>query len=263
MCFRIVRIEGDGSIKLILASELECSETNLTNDSGYATDGAKGVKGNLITAHYGYKKIASVLTRYANDYINSEDKENSARVKLNEWLERKITNESDLALLKSDIWCIGDLTNGYDVNSNGNIIGKIDDLIKANTSFTYISRIKYDVTKTPSYKCTTTGVDGETDINKVGMLTFDEVVYAGGGSVTNSNYYLINNATTKEWYTLNPFAYDETSTTAMWAVNITGELDFIIDINQAYNGLRPVLTLKSSVKITSGDGTITNPYKVS
>ena len=96
MCWRIVRIEGDGSIKLILASEKTCSTNNLTNDSGYATDGAAGVQGTKLTANYGYKMVDG---KYINDYINSAaNTTGNARTKLNAWLERKITNENDKAL---------------------------------------------------------------------------------------------------------------------------------------------------------------------
>ena len=264
MCFRIVRIEGDGSIKLILASELECSETNLTSDSGFATDGAKGVKGNLINAHYGYKVNGEF---YINDYINSEtDKENSARVKLNEWLERKITSDSDLALLKSDTWCIGDLTNGYNYQDTGEIIGKVSDLINSKTPFYYSAENKHEVTKTPSYKCTTTGVEGETDINKVGMLTFDEVVYAGGGNVSNSNYYLNSNISSI-WWLLSLYNTTLSDNKIAVLAHTVSKIQENSSLNYAYvrliNYLRPVITLKSSTKITSGDGTISNPYKVS
>ena len=262
MCFRIVRIEGDGSIKLILASELECSETNLTSDSAYATDGAKGVKGTVLKANYGIKSISKY--KYVNDYINSEyNKENSVRVKLNEWLERKITSESDIALLKSDTWCIGDLTNAYD--NSGNILGKIDDLISTKTSFYYSSGYKYNVTKTPSYKCTTTGVEGETDINKVGMLTFDEVIYAGvNGTITDNSNYLLNNSNSGDWLLLSPGKYvaDESGTTVFLVSKMTGIYTHYQSTTNLYM-FKPSITLKSNVKITSGDGTISNPYKIS
>ena len=256
MCWRIVRIEGDGSIKLILASEKTCSTTNLTTNSGYATDGAAGVQGTILTANYGYKMVNSY---YINDYINSAaDKTGDARTKLNEWLERKITNESDKALLKNETWCIGDQTNGYD--STGKVIGKVDDLINSDTDFNYTAGNKYSVTKTPSYKCEITGVEGEVDINKVGMLTFDEIVYAGSGNSKNSNYYLNNNATTKEWWSLSPDRFYSDSYVSSSYVSYDGRLDSdIVNLDVA---LRSAVSLLSSTQITGGDGTISNPYTV-
>ena len=258
MCWRIVRIEGDGSIKLILASEKTCSTTNLTNSSGYATNGAAGTQGTILKANYGYKMVNSY---FINDYINSASSINNARTKLNAWLERKITSESDKALLKNETWCIGDQTNGY--NSSEKVIGKVDDLINSGTNFEFIAGNKYWVTKTPSYKCETTGVNGEIDINKVGMLTFDEIVYAGGGNNSNSNYYLNNNATTNYWWALSPdYFYSGNNGVRSFYVNGNGSVDSNGVNDDDHVALRPTVTLLSSTQITGGNGTISNPYEI-
>ena len=261
MCFRIVRIEGDGSIKLILASELDCSEANLTNDSGYATDGAKGVKGSLLTAHYGYKVVDE---KYINDYINSaSDKENSARVKLNEWLERKITSDSDLALLKSDTWCIGDLTNGYSSPDYSIIKGKtIDELINENLLFSFSSAARFRFTHTPTLVCDKTGKNGEVDTNKVGMLTIDEIVYAGGGNEGTLNYYLNDNAKSAIWQLLTLDSYDFSGKVVYKEVVDEKGASNGVDYVDTANNIRPVIVLNNSVRFVSGDGTISNPYKV-
>ena len=259
MCWRIVRIQGDGSIKLILASELSCSETNLTSDSGYATNGARGVKGTILKAHYGYKMIGDT---YIKDYINSpESNSTSARTQLNAWLERKITTEEQEKYLKDENWCIGDLTNAYSYNDTGEIVGTVDEMISNGENFEYTAGNKYLVTKTPSYICETTGKTGEIDTNKVGMLTFDEIVYAGGGKNSNSNYYLYNNATTNYWWALSPSDF--------FLSDFGGDRSFIVDdggsIDYSYvgisgSGLRVAVSLKSSVVFKDGDGTLEKPY---
>lgn len=258
MCWRIVRIQGDGSIKLVLASEKTCSTTNLTTNSGYATDGATGTQGTILTANYGYKMVNSY---YINDYINSASSTNNARTKLNAWLERKITSESDKALLKNETWCIGDQTNGYSYDNTGEVVGTVSDLINSGTSFEFTAGNKYFVTKTPSYKCETTGVDGEIDINKVGMLTFDETVYAGAVNSSNSNYYLNNNATTNYWWALSPdrFTSDFDGVYSFYVGD-----DGVVNCNLMVgsNALRPAVSLKSSTQITGGNGTVSNPYTI-
>ena len=263
MCWRIVRIEGDGSVKLILASEKTCSTTNLTTNSGYATDGAVGVQGTILTANYGDKMVNGLNSYYINDYINSASSTDNARTKLNSWLERKITSESDLTLLKSETWCIGDQTNGYSYYSDtGEVIGTVSDLIKSGTDFRFTAGNKFDVTNTPSYKCETTGVDGEIDINKVGMLTFDEIVYAGGGNKENANYYLNNNATTKHWWALSPI-YFSGDTFFVNSSIVYKEGSLGSNLVGTGNSFRPAVTLLSSTQITGGNGTISNPYTVS
>ena len=259
MCWRIVRIQGDGSIKLVLASEKTCSTTNLTTNSGYATDGAAGTQGTILTANYGYKKVGGYLI---NDYINSASSTNNARTKLNAWLERKITSESDKALLKNETWCIGDQTNGYSIDDTGEVVGTVSDLINSGTSFKFTAGNKYNVTKTPSYKCETTGVDGEIDINKVGMLTFDEIVYAGGGKSANSNYYLNNNATTNNWWALSPGLFRRGNKRVYsFSVNYDGNVDAGYNVNSDV-ALRPAVSLLSSTQITGGNGTVSNPYTI-
>ena len=260
MCWRIVRIEGDGSIKLILASELSCSDTNVTTSSGYATDGAAGVQGTELSATYGYKSVGGYSV---DDYINSAaNTTNNARTKLNSWLERKITSESDKALLKNGDWCIGDRTTAYDLSTYALKTETAEELINAGTSFSYSARKRILNTKTPTLKCDGKKErDGEIDTNKVGMLTVDEVAFAGATDSSNSTYYLNKNATSSYWWALSPSFFD---------VDFSGVGSFSVinggDIN--YNGVsfafsfRAAVSLTSSTKITSGDGTVNNAYTV-
>ena len=267
MCWRIVRIQGDGSVKLILASEKTCSTSNLTTSSGFATNGAAGTVGTTLTAHYGYKTRAISNRIYQiNDYINSAaDTTGNARTKLNSWLTTKITSESDLSLLKDDTWCIGDQTNGYSYDDTGEIVGTVSDLINSKTNFYFTAGNKYKVTKKQSFKCETTGTDGETDTNKVGMLTYDEIVYAGGGSSANSTYYLNNNATARNWWALSPsLSLNSSSNTygTFSVIELYGDGRIFNCGGTDTISLRPVVSLVSTTTVSSGEGTISSPYVV-
>mgnify|MGYP004521850289 FL=1 len=276
MCWRIIRIQGDGSVKLLLASEKTCSTTNLTDDSGLATDGAAGTQGTKIKTEYGKKSIKDGF--YLLDYING-NKEGQARYDLNLWLNRKITNENDKLLLKNETWCIGDQKNGYEYwyNTSGNIIGTIDDLINSNTDFYYVAAKKLS-TNTPSYKCDITGTTGETDINKIGLITLDEVMYAGGtfgsaneGESDNNNSYILDNGQSDYTVgdcnlTLTPYALNIIETPVGYYSNpfpifITSG-GVANDASTDNGGIRPVLSIKGGIKITSGDGTIEKPYEI-
>ena len=261
MCWRIVRIQGDGSIKLILASELSCSDTNVTTSSGYATDGAAGVQGTKLNATYGYKKVGSY---YIDDYINSAGTTENARTKLNAWLERKITSESEKALLKNEDWCIGDRTTAYDYSTYALKTETAEELINAATSFYYSAGKRIHNTKTPTLKCDgTKEKDGEIDTNKVGMLTSDEVAFAGadGNDSENSTYYLNKNATSNNWWTLSPSHFlADFSYVVSFFVGYDGLLNNIY-VNET-SSLRVAVSLASSAKIISGDGTVNNAYIV-
>ena len=263
MCWRIVRIEGDGSIKLILASELSCSDTNVTTTSGYATDGAAGVLGTKLSAHYGYKIVGSYD---GDDYINSaEDTNGNARTKLNAWLERKITKDSDKALLKNEDWCIGDRTTAYDFSTYALKTETAEELINAGTSFSYSAGKRIWNTKTPTLKCDGNKErDGEIDTNKVGMLTADEVAFAGadGNYNSNSTYYLNKNATTNYWWALSPINFfSKNYRVSSFEVENNGSLQTSY-VSITYGSLRAAVSLTSSTKIISGDGTVNNAYTV-
>ncbi len=283
MCWRIVRIQGDGSIKLILASELPCSDTNVTTSSGYATDGAAGVQGTELSATYGYKMVGSY---YIDDYINSTaDTTGNARTKLNAWLERKITKDSDKALLKDENWCIGDRTTAYDYSTYALKTETAEELINAGTSFNYSAGKRIWNTKTPTLKCDgKKDRDGEIDINKVGMLTADEVAFAGsiGFDYTDQlTYYLKKNTTSNSWWTLTPLQFidyfsdvyhkDVKSVSSFVSLygntlsypNRVAESDFVYSGSNGFAvQLRPTVTLLSNIQISSGDGTVNNAYVV-
>ena len=244
MCFRIVRIEGDGSIKMILASEKTCSETNVTSSSGIAS-----------SAIYGYNNYG----RKRNDYLNSA--EDNARTKLNSWIEEKITNNTNVtdyskALLKTDNWCIGDRTSAY----NGSTLKteSADELLNTRTNFQYSGYKRAEVETTPSLMCDgSKEKSGEIDENIVGMLTTDEVIFAGATTATNSTYYLNKNAGTY-WWTLS-LRDSRNGYDTVYGINGNGALSGD-EVYQTYSGVRPTITIIASAEISSGDGSITNAY---
>jgi len=113
---------------------------------------------------------------------------------------------------------------------------------------------------TPGFKCESDGNNKGIVNGSIGLLTYDESIYAGGyyknyGQL-NTNYYLYNSNI--YWWMMSPFGFDIHS--SVWRGGING------DINGSYIdtpcSLRPVINLKSSVQILSGDGTKDNPFVV-
>ena len=262
MCWRIVRIEGDGSIKLILASELSCSDANVTATSGYATDGAVGVKGNFLASTYGYKKIGS---KYAEDYVNSASTTNNARTKLISWLERKILNKNEKALLKKEDWCVGDRTTAYDLDTYALKTETADELIKAEIPFRYNTGKRLSKDNNITLKCDGKKEnEGEIDTNTIGLLNVDEAIFAGaslsGNLTTNDKYYLNNNAKSDNWWILSLIYFYDTT----YVNPISGEGYFYgnpsVEFDNVY--LRPVISLMSGTEISGGDGTVNNAYVV-
>ncbi len=111
---------------------------------------------------------------------------------------------------------------------------------------------------TPDFKCSSDG-NGKGVVNaSVGLLTYDEVVYAGGYyNQNNSNYYLNNPAI--YWWTMSPAGF-ESGRSSVWNVYTSGSV-YNYDVRNL-SRLRPVLILNADTLVT-GDGTSSDPFVVS
>lgn len=127
-----------------------------------------------------------------------------------------------------------------------------------NYTHTYFGGYNRLVTsKTPSIVCPTSTSDFGGIYNlKVGLLTADEVVIAGGSfGMNNYSYYLYNG---ENFYTMTPSEYFN-YTAQVFAVN-TGGMLTTSPVNQTL-GIRPVINLQANLTV-SGAGTIDSPYVI-
>lgn len=118
----------------------------------------------------------------------------------------------------------------------------------------------------PTFECKNDSdlytTNGSTDGNKaltypIGLISMDEVWYAGGYKASNQRYYLYNG---HNYYTISPSNFDGSSANVFY-VNSVGYLSSV-RVDSVYNML-PVINLKSEVTISRGNGTSTNPYVIS
>ena len=91
----------------------------------------------------------------------------------------------------------------------------------------------------------------------VGLITLDEVVYAGGTYHNANATYYLNNST--EYWTMSPCRFVGDMAYVGYVVG-SGSMNF--DFSGYVIGVRATVNLSSYVEITSGDGTIDNPYIV-
>ena len=124
-------------------------------------------------------------------------------------------------------------------------------LTSGNTNMTVYSSY------TPDFKCSSDG-NGKGVINaSVGLLSYDEVVYAGGYyGKSNNSYYLYNNT---YFWTMSPAGFSG-STLFVWYVGTTGGI--YSNTVTATLVVRAVLNLTADTKISDGDGTKENPFVV-
>ena len=160
------------------------------------------------------------------------------------------------------------LENWYQTNigGNNNLAGKVasgnyyceqakakygDDATSESATMTTYN--KY----TPDFKCSSDG-NGKGVVNaSVGLLSYDEVGYAGGyNGQANNIYYLYNNT---YFWTMSPSGFSG-SYSCVWRVHDAGYINNDSSFNTI--AVRPVLNLTADTQISSGDGTKNNPFSI-
>ena len=271
-CWRIVRVGGDGSVKLILHNDNTAGASNpcdVANNSASAAFARYSGTTYKSAFNSSYNDNAYVGFKYgtvgASTYEATHANTNNSTILTN--LETWYTN--NLAAYESVIddnaWC-NDKTNVTDTTFNlwnwSNVTG-----LGYGTNTTFYSATQRLVSKSgsaggtsPSLKCT-----GElSKINsKVGLITADELAFVGyayGYELQNSTTYLQENVTDTFWWSLSPYYFDG-SYASVW--NVGGDIGLFSN-SYVYStfGVRPLISLKSTTNAT-GNGTSNSPFIIS
>ena len=142
---------------------------------------------------------------------------------------------------------------------------------KSSESSVYPAHGRIAINKRPTHACPSTNGSRYTVSEETGngyltypiaLLTADEASYAGLiWGTTSSNSYIKDNTTgVNYWWLLSPYANQE-SLYCSFIVSSQGSITASFLAN-GYS-VRPSVSLKSCVTVTSGEGIITNPYTVS
>ena len=108
---------------------------------------------------------------------------------------------------------------------------------------------------TPSYECSNIN---DLYTTKIGLITADEVMYAGAaGTTSNYGYYLY---TGNYYWTMSPYYVDSYGNASVFRVYSDGNLNGA-SVLWTDGGVRPVISLNANITIT-GSGTISNPYVI-
>ena len=265
--WRIVRINGDGSVRLVLDSSAGTSKFNSSyNDNAYV----------------GYMYGTPGSTTYDATHENIND--STIKTAVDKWYEDNLkTYYADY--LADTLFC-----NDKTLASNG--IGGVTTQLGYGKNKTYYSsaeRLQYSAgttsitTSKPTFKCAESASDdysrftvnvttlpngNKTNGNlkyPIGLLSADEVAYAGAykAGQRNESYYLYNSSMTSWWLSTLGNYYGSYAYYA-YGWNVTGSGGYINSggsVNCTY-ALRPSLSLKSELLVSGGDGTKENPYTV-
>ena len=255
--WRIIRINGDGSIRLIFTGTTAPTESQKVKMTGTGTQiSTIRFNDNDSKAEYvGYKYEIGKQHGLAND--------STIKSALENWY-KTTTLYSDDATLK----LVADTPFCYDraaSTSTTGIYGEISSWASTGTTYYYRSLERTNNSWNPSLKCSSE-LDKYSVVNGVlsypiGLITADEVVLAG----TNGTNYL---CTGQAYWTGSPSGFISDSFAFVYSVSYLGGFNTTITssgsitgiyVHDTYNGVRPVINISADASI-SGDGTWNNPY---
>ena len=261
LCWRIVRVEGDGAIKIVLEDRYATCNDTVDSDGSGTADYMYTGNWSIGRANYGYYETED--GKYLTDYENSNDRTNSIQAVIDSWLSNKFSSDN-LAKLKDSKICIGDDNEIYDEEIN---------LITRERGFElgvffYEPYVRLS-NGYASLKCSSNQLS--TSTYKAYPLTVDEVVFAGGLLYyTNDTFYLINDYQKEQmdqfWTLTKSMFVDESMDDYVYSVNYDGFIfdNFIFDHPDYSSSLvRPAVSLIPGTVLSGGDGTQSNPYVVS
>ena len=256
--WRIIRINGDGSIRMIYAGT--SPHENGYNDFS-TNDTIIGISEYNSSyndnAYVGYMYGTPGSTTYDATHSNTND--STIKTLVDDWYRSHLSRSS--YAIADTIYCNDrSITPVYSFTGTG--IG-IEDTAYSNLKRNWIDH-------TPSLKCTNINDRFTVENNigntaltyPVGLITLDEAAMAGGltynpySYITNTDYYLY----TGDWYwTMTPDAF-AAGYAFVGYVNSGGRLEYSrVDGNG--HGARPVVSLNSDA-ISRGSGTMIDPFVV-
>ena len=272
-CWRIVRVGGDGSVKLILHNDNTVGAANPCDAANNSTSAAFArYSGTTYTSKFNekYNDNAYVGFKYgtagASDYASAHANINKSTIlnNLENWYTNNLKDYADK--IADTVWC-NDKTKVTDTSYNpwsygGNATG-----LGYGTNKTYygatqrlVSTNKIAGGTGPSLKC-----NGElSKINsKVGLIIADELALAGYAfGLENTTTYLQENATEEYtyWWSLSPNSFDG-GYASVWDVFGSDGIFANDDVSRSF-GVRPSISLISSTTISGGSGTSEDPYVI-
>ena len=255
--WRIIRTNSDGSIKLLY------SGTSHDTIGGYLSLGNFNFSSTAASPKYVGYKYGDNDDTLANARTNTNN--STIKTAIDKWYASNMTSYTKY-LSTTAVYC-----NDRNITSG---------TYSTSTSFYYAAYTRLNTNKSPTYYCANINdkftVSSSTGNGKltypIALMTADEVSFAGGVWGTNApTWYYYNSVNgsivgSTYWWTMSPAEWFKDNSN-----NIVDVPVFTVE-GSSYPGrlsssdligvIRPVTSLKSCVKYSSGDGTAENPYTI-
>ena len=246
--WRIIRINGDGSIRIIYSGSDATGPATSGTDTQIGTDVFNGSYDQNAYVGYMYGDI------YANDYAGTHANTNSSNIKgvLDNWYKNTIAHKRFRDYVDGNSGFCGDRR-----VSSGTGGGT------SSTDYQPSTRVNNN---SPSLSCNTNDIYTTKESStgnkaltySIGLISADESMLAGisnWNSSGNTNNYLY---TGQNYWTMSPSYYSGDA--FVLCVLSDGSLNNYY-VGDAAPGVRPVINIRANVEIT-GSGTTSDPFVV-
>ena len=238
--WRIIRINGDGSIRMIY-------QGTSANTTGTGTQ----LQTNAFNSSYNRSEYVGYMYTGGQQHGNTTD--SPIKDVLDSWYSSNLASYADKISVEAGFCGDREVASGYSWSS------------EPSSTIYYKTYERLNTNKSPSFKCsnsadlytTSSSSKGNKALtNPIGLITADEVSMAGGVWVQNNQKYYLY--TEQEYWSMSPYLYPQANVVI---VHSNGDLNGVSGVYWGEPGVRPVINLAYDVEI-SGSGTSSDPYVV-
>ena len=205
--------------------------------------------------HYLELKNGKLLDDAMNDMVkNTHD--SSAKSIVDLWYENNIQKYE--SYIEDTIYC-----NDRTIDD----LAGFDPVVSITNRYLLFAGYNRFENKTPSLTCSkndsftvSESIGNGALKHPVGMLTADEVMYAGALNSGTANHKFFLNGEEKYWL-MTAYNFDANRGANIFGVKENGDVAYLY-ADEEDNGIRPVISLKYGTKYTSGDGSTDYPFYV-
>ena len=250
--WRIIRTNSDGSLRLLYHS----TSTTAT-DAYIGTSKFNETSNDSMYVGYMYGTSGSLA--------NNRTNENSSTIKsyIDTWYQNNLTSYTKY-LSTTAIYC-----SDREVGS-GTYSAK-------SSTFDYAAYTRLDVLDgVPTYNCTNENdmftVDSSAGNGKltypIALMTLDEIFFAGGTYAASAPLWYYTNSSLESstgeywWWLMSPGRWSGYKAQIFFMYSTFSPGSWYYSSSETTNKVRPVISLKSDVLWSSGDGSASNPYEI-
>ncbi len=250
--WRIIRTNHDGSIRLLYVGTSHDTTTGNIGESEFNTSSNS-------PKYVGYKYGEDTSL----DTIRNNTTDSTIKTFIDSWYKNNLTNYTKY-LSTSAVYC-NDRSLGTGQTYSASV----------QFDFALYNRMDPETYETnPSYNCTDIRDAFSVDNTSakldypVSLMTADEIAFAGGVSNQTMNtpyaWFVSNSAGTEvfyEFWSLSPYHWGGGDNTSVWCWH---DVNIGLSDGDIYNpfAVRPVISLKSCIKYSTGDGSASDPYTI-